>query len=270
MKRLSFLPPVVALVLAFLVLTTPLAVAQQAVTTSLPGITVSGTGSASAPAESALVVIMLGSDPYMYAGSGEMDQSSATASAPIVTAGDIATPVVDALVAAGLSSTDIEIISNPYAGGYGPYGGPQTVSIRFELADPTVERIMELLDPAIEAAISARLFINMTSVVYSVEDCAPLQQEAREAAIADARENGELQAEALGVSLGDVVASRDNPYGLYGSPYYGVAHVNSCMAEGTDPHLISLYGGPAFDPMLPAEVVVQSSVELTFEIVPLN
>jgi uncharacterized protein YggE len=265
MKHVPFLPPIVALALTFL-LAAPSVAAQQ-VTASLPGITASGMGTASAPAETAFVVISVGSDPYMYAGGPAVDQPAMEPNAPIVTAEEIAAPIVDALVTAGLSVAEIEVTSNTYGGGYGPYGGPQTVFISFELADPTVEGIMELLDPAIAAAIGARLFVNMTSVVYGVADCAPLQREAREAAIADARANAELQSDLLGVSLGDVVASRDNPFGAYG-PYYGPVPVNTCSAETVDPKYIGMYGGPAFDPMMPAEVAVQSSVELTFEILP--
>lgn len=266
MKRVPVLSSLLALVFSSLLVMSPAASAQS-LAGSLPGITVTGTGTASAPAEMATVVIMVGSDPYLYSEAGAMGQAGTTPSAPIVTAEEIAAPVVDALVAAGLSSADIEIISNPYMGGYGPYGGPQSVTIRFQLADPTVERITGLLDPAIAAAMGARLFINMTSVVYSVADCAPLQLESREAAIANGRDTAELQAGALGVSIGDVVASRDLPFGYYASPYSGVPPVNPCTSGGADPKVISMYGAPAFDPTLPAEVIVTSSVELTFGIV---
>jgi uncharacterized protein YggE len=266
MKRLPFLSTVMALALTVLFAAPSIALAQP-VTTSLPGITASGMGTASAPAETAFVVISVGSDSYLYAEGSAMDQPGIEPTVPIVTAEEIAAPIVDALVTAGLSVAEIEINSNTYGGGYGPYGGPQIVFISFELADPTVEGIIELLDPAIAAATSARLFVNMTSVVYGVADCAPLQREAREAAIEDARANAELQADLLDVSLGDVVASREYAFGAY-APYYGPVPVNTCSSEGVDPKYIGMYGGPAFDPMLPTEVVVQSSVELTFEILP--
>jgi len=269
MKRLSILGALFALVLASLPVTASTA-AQQPVTTSLPGITAAGDGSASAPAETAIVLISIGSDPYMYGG-GAMDQPASSPSGPsvpIVTAEDIAAPIVDALVAAGVPAEDIEIISNPYAGGYGPYGGPQTVSVLFEIADPTVEGIIALLDPAIAAAASTRLYVNFTSAVYTVADCTPLLRESRAAAIEDARERAGLQAELLGVTLGEVTASRDNPFGGYGMPYYGVMPVNSCSPGAGDPRTMAMYGAPAFDPTLPAEVAVHTSVELTFEIVP--
>jgi uncharacterized protein YggE len=270
MKRLSLLVTIVALFLASFPVAASTA-AQQPVTTSLPGITVAGDGSASAPAERAIVMISVGSDPYMYGGGQAADQPASSPSGPsvpIVTAEDIAAPIVDALVAGGIPATDIEIISNPYAGGYGPYGGPQTVSILFEVANPTVDGIVALLDPAIQAAFGARLYVNYTSVVYSVADCAPLQRESRTAAIADARERASVQAGLLGVTLGDVSASRDNPFGAYGTPYYGVMPVNTCTAGAADPRAISMYGAPAFDPSMPAEVMVHTSVELTFEITP--
>lgn len=270
MKRFSVFVTLFALVLASFPVAASTA-AQQPVTTSLPGITVAGEGSATAPAESAVVMISIGSDPYMYGGGGAMDRpdsSPSGPSVPIVTADDIAAPIVDALVAGGVPAADIEIVSNPYAGGYGPYGGPQTVSILFKIADPTVEGIVALLDPAIEAAFAARLYVNYTSVVYSVADCTPLQREARTAAIADAREHADLQAELLGITLGEVSASRDNPFGAYGTPYYGVMPVNTCTAGASNPRSLSIYGAPAFDPSMPADVTVHSSVELTFDITP--
>lgn len=267
MKRHPSLSPVLALVLGILFISAPVASAQ-AVTSSLPGITVTGVGTAFAPAETATVVISLGSDPYMYADGPAMGQTPAQSSIPIVTADDIAQPIIDVLVAAGLPANEIEVISNPYAGGYGPYGAPLNVMISFELTNPTVDDITALLDPALEAAASARLFINMTSVVYGIADCTTLQQQARDNAVADARDIAGLQATALSVTLGDVVASRDNPYALSGGPYYGVIPVNSCTLGAPDPKMVSMYGGPAFDPMMPAEVVIQTSIEVTFEIEP--
>lgn len=264
MNRLPFLLPALSLVLGFLITTAPAASAQVPPAPAA-GITVTGYGTAAAPAETAVVVLTVGSDTYMYA-EGGMAPMPAEPTTPIVTADDIARPIIDALVAAGLPASSIEVISDPYAGGYGPYGAPLNVMIRFELENPTIDSITALLDPAIQAATSAHLAVTMTTVTYGIADCAPLNQQARGNAFNDARETAKLQAAALDMALGEVTASRDTPYMLYGGPYWGPAPINSCTPGVPDLDTLGIYAGAPFDPSNPAEVEVQIVTELTFEI----
>jgi uncharacterized protein YggE len=100
-----------------------------------------------------------------------------------------------------------------------------------------------------------------------VADCATLEREARIAAIANGREQAASHAELLEVSLGDVIASRDDPYSalIYGTSG-GYAPVNSCTSQASGPSISSLYSATPFDPGVPAEVTVVVNVELTFEI----
>jgi len=277
MKRLPFPPGVLALMFGVLLIATPgTAIAQ--VVAPPNGITVTGFGTAAAPAETATVVISVGFDPYMYGGGpgwapypaeGATPDTAADQISPgIVTASDIARPIIDALVAAGLSADEIEVLTNPYMGGYGPYGAPLNVSIRFGITDPTIEDLKALLDPAIQAAAGARIFINTISVVYGIENCAPLYQEARETAVRHARASAEQQATALDVRLGPIVASRDNAAALYSGPWFGPMPLNSCTPGVDAQKAISSFGGPIFDPDQPAEVSVQTAVEITFDITP--
>lgn len=265
MRRVPLTSSIVALLLGSLLLAAPLATAQMS-SPAPAGITVLGTGSASAPAETATVVLMVGPG-YYEEKMPEMQEPSGT---PRMSPEETAAPVVDALAPVGVPEADIEILSNPYSGDYGPAGGPVTTFIRFDVAAPTTERISELLDAAIPAALEAGLYVNMASVIYGVADCAGLERQAREAAIADAREQAELQAGLLGVSLGDLVASRDDPYAeiMYAGGYSGVVPVNSCTRGPIDQGTSILYGAAPFDPNMPAEVSLVDYVELTFDMAP--
>jgi uncharacterized protein YggE len=266
MKRLSFLSTVVALLLGSIFITTPL-VAAQTMSGPLPGITVVGLGEASAPAETATIVIMLGAG-YDYKDPAAMEKPGIWPSSG-ASAEDSVGPVIDALVAAGVPAEEIELVSNPYSGDYGPYGGPTQATLRFTLTDPTTERISEVLDAALAAAMDAGMFVNMTSALYGVADCAQLVREARGAAIEDARGQAGLQAELLDVSLGDVTASRDNPINAmaYSGVYAGSPVFNSCTLGGEVDTINALYSAPPFDPSVAPEVSIQATTELTFEIV---
>ena len=144
------------------------------------------------------------------------------------------------------------------------------VSLRFTIAGPTSARIMELLDAATGAATDAGLYVNMTSAFYGVADCASLERAAREDAIADARDQATTQAELLDLSLGNVIASRDDPYAAmaYGGMYSGVPLVNACTLGTIDGSASSIYNAPSFDPSVEPAVTVTMSLELTFEILP--
>lgn len=266
MKRAPFLSPAIAVVLSLLFITTPVATAQPAVTT-LPGITVLGMGQVSVPAETATIVLMLGSGAYYKDPAMMEEQPAATpASSPEV----MTEPVIAALVAAGVPETDIELISNPFTGDYGPYGGPALVTLVFTLQDPDAEQISTILMAGIDAATAGGMYVNMTSALYGVADCATLEREARAAAIADARDKATVQAELLDVSLGDVVASRDDVYGAvtYGGVYGGIMQNNTCTLRGGFDSMSILYSAPTFDPGVEPSVTVSAYVELTFEISP--
>jgi uncharacterized protein YggE len=262
MRWVSLTSSVVALLLGSLLLAAPVAVAQ----TSPPapaGITVLGTGSASAPAETATIILNVGQGFY----EDKMPQMPEPSGTPRMTPQETVAPVVDALTAAGVPEGDIEILSNPYSGDYGPAGGPVTSVIRFDLTAPTTEQISGLLDVAIPAATDAGLYVNMASAIYGVADCETLERQAREAAIADARQQAELQANLLDVTLGDLVASRDDPYAeiMYGGGYSGVVPINSCSQGPVNQGVSILYGAAPFDPNMRAEVIVIDYVELTFD-----
>jgi uncharacterized protein YggE len=264
MKRAATLSRITALLFSTLFLITPLAAAQTT-STSLPGISVTGQGRASAAAETATIAIMLSSGEY-YKDPAMMEGEATASPTPPASPEEAVQPVIDALVAAGIPEADIEIIIDPSSLYASSYGGPSMVTLRFTITTPTTDRIMELLQTATTAATDAGLWVNMTNALYGVADCATLERGAREDAIADARDQATIQAELLDVSLGDVIASRDDVYGAM--VYAGISHINTCTLDTSDGSMASVYSAPAFDPSAEPSVTVTRNIELTFEIAP--
>lgn len=264
MRRISVLPSVLAFLTTSLVLFAPAATAQTT-TAPLAGISVSGFGMVSAPAETATVVLILGSG-YYGDGYTIVETPAVSPESPAETAA----PVVDAITAAGVPAASIRTVVNPYSGEYGPSGSPMTIMLVFDLQDPTVDGISSILDSAFAAAHESGIYVTMTGAMYGVADCEALTREARRMAIADARGQASLQAELMGVSRGEIIASHDDPYAAmaYGG-YGGIATVNTCTTKLPLTSVTTLYSVPMFDPGMPAEVSVVTNVNLTFEIVPM-
>ena len=239
----------------------------------LTGITVQGYGRATSPADAARVQFTVGAGysggPYPYP--EKAVPSDVMPSEPAVTPETIPVtptatplteaalkPLIDAIKAQGVSDADIEVTVYLSSSYYGSYGSGGSARIAVTLRD--VGKVGALVD-AVNAAVPAdgSLIIQNVSVLYTVDDCDVLLGQARTAAIEDARDNGRGLAEALGVSLGDILGASEYSYSPYG--------LSSC-----DPTFeISYYGaygyeGSSYDPAMPAEVVVVSNISLAFAI----
>ncbi len=247
---------VVALLSLMLTLMPALSAAQTPVAPATGTITVTGEGSASVPAEQAMVVITLGTDgSMMYDPATGMPNPEATPTAINHTA------VVDAMVAHGVPSDAIEVSQTPFTGDWGPAPMPQPVMLVVTIQDPTVEGLSDLLSVVREAASNEGIFVNQFGVMYSVEDCRPVRQQARANAVADARAEAEDQAAAMEMSVGDAIASKDTmPMSM------GVYQPNSCTTGFTMKPVDTMYMAAGFDPRLPAEVTVTVAVDVTFQI----
>jgi uncharacterized protein YggE len=241
------------------------------------GLTVQGYGRATAPADSARVqfVVMQSYDYYreplpdepgiMPEGGVESETApavppdiytSAVAPSPITEA-DLK-PLVDAIKAEGVSDADIEVVIYPTGGYYyDPYGG-QTARVTVTLRD--TDKVGPVVDAGTEAVNeSGTLYLQNVGVLYSVDDCSALLREARRAAVVDGRENAEGLADALEVSVGDILAASEYVYSPLG--------LSPC-----DPSFDTYYPEPysyegmAYDPAMPAEVQIVSNVGLTYAI----
>jgi uncharacterized protein YggE len=222
--------------------------AAQVVPGSSPGIVVTGIGVATAPATAAAIQLIVGPENYgMMPGTTIPDED--------------VLPIVDAIVASGVAASDVEVI-NPGSNSMftGP-GGGGSVTLRFEVENPTDESIDELVQSLYEAAADANLAIQHIGARFLADDCEGLQQEASDAAVADARARAERLAASLGAELGALVQAMD------GNLFY-TGSADSCApvpADGFGPY------GPgvdaALDPSLPVEATVRAQITLTFEMI---
>lgn len=240
------------LILGFVLLTPQLATAQQGAASGT--LTVVGYGEASAPADLVTVYLSISSE------SGFMG--------PVPTASEsdleaVAT-VSDALVTAGIDEGTISVLTGPGVVSAMSYYGPAIALLRFEMADPTNETLTAAIDAATDAAAEQRLFVGGLSVRLSSDDCATLERQAREAAVADARERAGVMGDIVGLLPGEVIAVRDISH----SPESGFVTFNpllaGCAPFATDTLPPDMFGPTVFDPTKELTVTVSAQVELTF------
>jgi len=242
---------------------------------SQAGLTVQGYGSATAPADAAKVQFSVslvssdGSYPYypkpavpevMPSGQGATPGEAeplvippTPTALPELTDADLA-PLIDAIKAQGVSDADIEVVIYPAGGYYSPYGPNSSARVTVTLDNPA-DRVGPLVNAGTQAVNeSGTLSLQNTSVLYMVDDCSALLREARRAAVEDGRDNGEGLADALGVSLGELLAASEYAYSPFGP--------SPCDPTfDTSPYG---YEGMSYDPALPTEVQIVSNVALTF------
>jgi uncharacterized protein YggE len=234
---------------------------------SQTGVTVEGYGSASADADSAVLELYFGGnvrgvEPVPAPDSGQSEPSSGAgvaASPPEsdtlqqaqpITEADLQ-PVVDAIVAQGVSRDDVEVIVQPsYGDPY--YGGSATIRVTVK----NVDGLQGIVDAATNAASSLEnISFQGSNVSYTVSDCASLELAAMQAAVQDARERGQTFASALGVGLGAVVGASHYSYSPYGAP---------CGSDAGGPYPLSALGGYAEGQSSQVELI--ATVAITFAI----
>lgn len=247
-------------VISLLLLLAPSAMAQTSMVT--PGtLTVTGEGIASAPADTASVIIMIGPDTNMYVDPVAQTSNSDITPMPISLTAVDTTAVVDAIVASGIPAENVETLDPIFQGEWGSGMQAQPATIIVTIDQPSVEQLSALLYLTRTTAADEGLFVNQFSVLYTVDDCRVLNQAARVDAVANARINAEDQAAAMDTTLGDAVASRDTtPMSM------GFYEQNGCNSVAGNPSYAIKMGAPQFDPTRPAEVTVYVAVEITFEI----
>ena len=221
-------------------------VAAQGVPGQLPGIVVTGFGTATASADSAQVQIIVGPDMYGMAPSG------------VLAAADVA-PIVAAVVSTGVDKADIDLFVPAMNSMFSGPGGPGNAQLRFTIPNPTDTTMSDLSDAVYKAAATARLSIQHLGVRYTAGDCTSLQQAATDKAVADAQARGERLAKSLNVELGDMVQAMDSIYGG-GVP-------DSCATPG-----MQSYYGPygenmlsPYDPTKAVEATATATITVTFE-----
>ncbi len=238
--------------------------AQQAAEAPAQGITVSGFGVATVPAETAELQIIVSQSNY---GPPSSPTSGAT---PGAEEREQAGSVVTSLTDAGVAEADIEVIVSPVLGNvYGP-NGSAVARIDVAVQSPTAERISELIDAATVGAANERLVLGQVGVGYGIADCAPLLRQAREAALGDAQAKGELRADIAGVGIGEIIDVTDVAVSPFGglSPYYGGLAPLSVACAPAVP-VVSTGGSISvapYDPTADAVVNVYAQLTITYEL----
>jgi uncharacterized protein YggE len=228
----------------------PRGAGAQPIIDTEPGIVAVGYGQATAPAALARLQFLIGPDQFgMMSG----PPSSVTA--------DQLEPIVQVLVTAGLAEEAVEVNVPSVAATFFSPGGPEMGEIKANVEQPTQGELVDLARAVREATSEAGLTVYFVGVRYEATDCAAQVQEAREAAVADARERAEGLATAVGATLGDLIQVSE-------SPYYGPTGADSC--SGSLPPDAAAFGpfgpgtDPAFDPSLEAVAITYVQVSLTF------
>lgn len=260
MRKGTVLQSVIGIMLAIAVLG-PQAVTAQSTRTDSSGLTVTGIGEASAPAQSATVHLVVGLGSY-----GPPQAPSPDATPGAQERASIA-PVISSLADVGVGEDAIETIVGPYIGESLGIGGPAIALFRIELNDPSNERITDVVNAAIVGAAQERLIVGRVNVTYGIDDCASMEREARENAIADAREQADVQAELLDVTLGDLTGARDVSYGIESvlGVYSSMPPSSGCAPIETPDTAFLAYGPPTFDPTEEPVVTVHAQIEMTFD-----
>ncbi len=262
-----------ALIFGLLALLPASAWAQNAGAPTPQGLTVIGYGQASAKADSATLQLLI-ADPnagiHEAVMIGPEGRVATPAPTPVVDRRAQLTPIVDAITAQGIKEDAIEVVISPTQNNH--VGGPAGVAIgRIDvtMSKPTLAKLTKLFDAVQQSAAPEGLALGQIGASYAVKDCQPLNQDARKAAIEDARANAKTQADLLGIQTGPITAASDLAAGspltlLYGLPVSG----------GCTPPLPPINFGdlglevsiPTFDPTTEPAVTVYAQVSLTFAI----
>lgn len=256
-------------IVAILTLFASLTLAAPAMAQGEPGvhagITTIGYGMASAPAESARLEFLIIDQDTFYGGPPLAPEVEAT---PGAMARKTVAPITDAIEASGAAeSVDVVI---PVV--LEPYSQPSLARIDVTVANPDLDGLTDLVNVVTQAAAGERLLVGYVGAQFEASDCASLERDAREAALSEARSRADIQAELLGVGLGEVVASADLDTSAGAALLYGlpVASASNCDAFGSANSAGQFSPGatlPRFDPTSDSgEVEIHRQLQVTFAI----
>ena len=163
-------------------------------------------------------------------------------------------PVVDALVAIKVNEKDIQIRANSI----------ETPQVIVKLSKPTQERIEQVVAQVSKASRNSnnQVIVQSIGAAYAVNNCQPLEREARKIALGDARNQINSFAQDLGVKLGDVLSVTVFP--STGSP--SASGCGTKVGVPVSPFALSSETVPPYDPSVPPQVEVRSQVSVTYGI----
>ncbi len=253
------------LIVTILALFGPQALASPALAQEAAGITTIGYGMASAPAESATLEFLIIDEQSFYGGPPQAAPVEATPGAMVRETVAPITEVIEGNDAVERVDVSVPLITELYS---------QAALARIEVSvvEPDLVGLTNLIADVVRAASSERLLIGYVGARFETSDCATLERDAREAALADAQGRAGIQAGLLGFGLGEVVASADLDTSGIAAQVYGplVAPASNCDAVASASSASQYSPGaslPRFDPTSDSgEVEVHRQVRVTFAI----
>lgn len=167
----------------------------------------------------------------------------------VAEANDTMTAVRDALLEAGIAQEDMQtsgfgVWAEDVYGDQGPTGDRRyhvDNTLRLTLRD--ADQTQAIIDVALNAGAN-----NVYGLEFGIEDRTALEQEARLAAVADARERAAQLADAIGAELGDVIV------------------VSEAVSGGLPVYDFGGRGGGAAGPIEQGVLTVEVQVDVTFAI----
>ena len=263
----------------------------QVVSSDMTTIAVSGSGVATAPAETARIQIMVGANTVygmmppmgqaepamvnlaaMPAGAAAMGTPGAMTGdmevtmpdpmmGAVLTAEDL-TPIVDAIVAEGVAADAVTVLTGPaVAGWYGP-GSSSSGLVEATVDDPTLEHVTAIIDAA-AAAAGTTVVLQQVGVEYDLADCAELVDAARAAAFSDARTRAEALGRHFGASIEAPVQVSD-----FSATVLPIADSTGCPPPPEVAYMAGsaqAFNTPPFNPNAPAEARVVTQLSITYE-----
>lgn len=207
-------------------------------------LTVTGTGQSSVPADQAILQLF-------YYSAAPVDATVPSGMPTPIDISDLQF-IVNALTELGVPSSDITVYADPNS-----YGAAR---VQLKLAQPTADRMNQIITQVNKTvAADGRFASSGTNVVYTIEQCAVPENEARQAAMANARTRAADFAAIAGVELGELLTLSD-----YSS--WGLSYSSTCPSLENLPPAPLQYGGYPFDPTFPPTVNVTNQVTATFAI----
>jgi uncharacterized protein YggE len=216
------------------------------------GITVQGDGEAEAPADSAVMQFIVRVAPD--------DQSKDGPGFPSNVTDEQMTALVAAAQSKGIDDKSVDYLVVPDDAFYSTFGaGVGVLAVQIDQAE--LKHRVKIADAVKKAAQDNGLAFDQIGVQYIVDDCASLDL----AALADAKESAEAQAariaQAMGVSLGDLIAVDTQP----SNGYYGGPTNDQCTDPPTMETALEVYF-PVFNRDGEAEREIYESLLFTYEI----
>jgi uncharacterized protein YggE len=207
------------------------------------GITITGYGTATADADSAILEFYFGNTNGNPSGTP----------LPPITEAELQ-PVIDALVAAGVARDDIEVVSQGYYDAF-----YRSATLRAKVRD------VNIVEAAAQAASDAAgglsgFSLQSTNITWTLSNCEAMERASLQAATEDAADHGAMLADVLGVGRGAIVAASNQSY-----PYYwGYGGLDDGVCASTYYGAIPFYSGQVIGGS--REVDVFGYVSITYAI----